>query len=49
MDEEYHNGMTAEEHRQMEEEAKALTKGCGCSALLVAAFLVLAKIIFSLL
>ena len=36
MDEERYNQFMVEEHKQIEAEAKALTKGCGCGALVVA-------------
>lgn len=49
MDEDIYNRTMADEHERMAREAKRLTKGCGIGALLVAALLVIAKIIYSLL
>ena len=48
MDEDYYNKIMWEERQQMEREAKALTRGCGLLALIVAVLAAVVCIIYSM-
>lgn len=48
MDEDYYNKIMWEERERMEREAKAITRGCGLMALIIAVIAALVCIIYSI-